>query len=172
MRGEGSPEAASMDTAGGNGAMWLHLLLSARVAAGPGLLRNFPREGQTTLLSPWGGNGAGYASPRKPTSKERIGEKRGWVPFPGLAFGWLLVPSAACGSLHSSGGRGGSRGAALLSLPMMPGATWSEAVWLGRRLLRLTPHPGLLRLPGAAQVPLGTWCSCPQTTQISNSNCH
>lgn len=32
----------------------LHVVLSAGLATGPGLLRNFPREGPATLLSAWG----------------------------------------------------------------------------------------------------------------------
>lgn len=59
---------------------------SSRPGAGLGLLRNFPREGQTTLLSPWGGNGTGHTSHRKLTSKERVREEPWLVPFPGLVF--------------------------------------------------------------------------------------
>lgn len=50
---------------------------------GLGLLRNFPREGQTALLSPWGGNGTGHTSHRKLTSKERVREEHWLVPFAG-----------------------------------------------------------------------------------------
>lgn len=95
---------------------------------GPHFPRNFPRQGQTALLSPWGGNGTGHASHRKLTSKERVSEEPRRVPFPGLAFWQLLVPSTAYLSPHGSGRPGVTRGATFLVVPMIPEATWSEVV--------------------------------------------
>lgn len=80
------------------------LLLTAR--AGLGLLRNFPRKGQTALLSPWGGNGTGHTSHGKLTSKERVREERWLVPFLGLAFRAAPVSGAVYISIHGSGGGG------------------------------------------------------------------
>lgn len=118
---EGSPESAFIDAKGGKGATWLlgeGGPLFSQPGAGLGLLRNFPREGPTALLSPWGGNGTGHTSHRKLTSKERLREEHWLVPFLGLMFRAAPVPSAAYIFLHGSGGH-------CVTLPVMPRATRS-----------------------------------------------
>lgn len=66
------------------------------------LLRNFPGEDQTALLSLWGGSEAGHTSHRKPTSKEPVREERWLVPTRDWRSGRPLVPNAAYVFLHGS----------------------------------------------------------------------
>lgn len=105
----------------------LHVVLSAGLAMGPGRLRNFPREGHATLLSPWGGSGAGHASHRKLTSKERCGEKCWQVPFPGPV---RVTPHAKC-HMQSPARFRGSQWEQRGCLPLLVRDAWGHMVRRG-----------------------------------------
>lgn len=81
-----------------------------------------------------GGNGTGHTSHRKLTSKERVREECWLVPFPGLVC--QALRPFLCTAL---GGHIGTTGAAVVILPVMPRATWSEGVASTQ-----APVPGLL----------------------------